>query len=74
LLLELTGFKTLTSLHLVVNPAYLNLAILIFRFHDANKLNSMARQSSAERAWSAIDRFYDNCKKKAKGKKGLSPV
>ncbi|MFB8787813.1 MAG: transposase [Potamolinea sp.] len=31
----------------------------------ANKLNSMARQASAERAWSAIARFYDNCKKKA---------
>jgi putative transposase len=38
----------------------------------ANKLNSMARQASAERAWSAIARFYDNCKKKAKkaAKKG----
>jgi len=30
----------------------------------------MARQSAAERAWSAISRFYDNCKKKVKGKKG----
>ncbi|MFM6877326.1 MAG: RNA-guided endonuclease TnpB family protein, partial [Microcystis panniformis] len=29
-----------------------------------------ARQASAERAWSAIARFYDNCKKKVKGKKG----
>ncbi len=27
------------------------------------KLNSMARQASAERAWFAISRFYDNCKK-----------
>ena len=26
-------------------------------------LNSMARQASAERAWFAISRFYDNCKK-----------
>jgi len=25
---------------------------------------------AAERAWSAIARFYDNCKKKVKGKKG----
>ena len=32
------------------------------------KLNSMARQASAERAWSAIARFFDNCKK---GKQGL---
>lgn len=31
----------------------------------------MARQSSAERAWSAIARFYDNCKKKTPGKKGF---
>ncbi len=27
-----------------------------------NKLNSMARQAMAERAWSSITRFYDNCK------------
>ena len=45
-------------------------AILAKDFYFANKLNSMARQSSAERAWSAISRFYDNCKKKVKGKKG----
>ena len=35
-----------------------------------NTLNSMARQSSAERAWSSISRFYDNCKKGIPGKKG----
>ncbi|MEM7553882.1 MAG: RNA-guided endonuclease TnpB family protein [Cyanobacteria bacterium P01_A01_bin.84] len=34
------------------------------------KLNSMARQASAERAWSAIARFFDNCKKSQPGKKG----
>ena len=33
-------------------------------------LNSMARQASVERAWFAISRFYDNCKKKVAGKKG----
>ncbi len=33
-------------------------------------LNSMARQSSAERAWASISRFYDNCKKGIVGKKG----
>ena len=37
----------------------------------ANELNSMARQASAERAWSSIVRFYDNCKKKVPGKKGF---
>jgi putative transposase len=36
----------------------------------AEELNSQARQSSAERAWSAIARFYDNCKRQVKGKKG----
>src|SRR5437016_9119388 len=34
------------------------------------KLNSMARQAAAERAWCAISRFYANCKRKIKGKKG----
>ncbi|MCV3217419.1 transposase [Plectonema radiosum NIES-515] len=33
-------------------------------------LNSMAVQSAAERGWSAISRFYDNCKSKKSGKKG----
>jgi putative transposase len=39
-------------------------------FPFAQKLNSMARQASAERAWSAIARFFDNCKKNIAGKKG----
>ncbi|GAX41592.1 transposase [Tolypothrix sp. NIES-4075] len=39
-------------------------------FPWVNKLNSMARQASAERAWSAIARFFDNCKKGRPGKKG----
>ncbi len=33
-------------------------------FPWVSKLNSMARQASAERAWSAIARFFDNCKKR----------
>lgn len=37
-------------------------------FPFAKKLNSMARQASAERAWSSISRFYENCKK------GIKPV
>jgi putative transposase len=40
-------------------------------FPWVDKLNSMARQASAERAWSAISRFYDNCKKQKPGKKGF---
>lgn len=39
-------------------------------FPWVKKLNSMARQSSAERAWSAIAKFFDNCKKQGSGKKG----
>lgn len=46
-------------------------AVLAKEFEFANKLNSMARQSAAERAWSAITRFYDNCKKGIPGKKGF---
>jgi putative transposase len=46
-------------------------AVLAKEFPWAGKLNSMARQASAERTWSAIARFYDNCKKKKPGKKGF---
>lgn len=35
------------------------------------RLNSMARQAAAERAYSSVGKFYDNCKKKTKGKKGF---
>ncbi len=46
-------------------------AVLAKEFPFCDELNSMARQSSSERAWSAISRFYDNCKKKVPGKKGF---
>ncbi|BAY60900.1 transposase, IS605 OrfB family protein [Calothrix brevissima NIES-22] len=46
-------------------------AVLAAEFPFADELNSMARQSAAERSWSAIARFYNNCKKKVKGKKGF---
>ena len=46
-------------------------AVLAAQFPFANELNSMARQASAERAWSSISRFYDNCKKGLAGKKGF---
>jgi len=39
-------------------------------FPWVKKLNSMARQAMAERAWFAIVRFFDNCKQKVAGKKG----
>ncbi|BAY61620.1 transposase [Calothrix brevissima NIES-22] len=40
------------------------------KFKFVEELNSMACQSATERAWLAIDRFYQNCKKKVSGKKG----
>jgi putative transposase len=40
-------------------------------FKFVEELNSMACQSATERAWSAIDRFYSNCKAKKSGRKGF---
>ncbi len=37
----------------------------------AARLNSMARQAAADRAWQSIARFYANCKAKKPGKKGF---
>ncbi len=42
-------------------------------FKFVEELNSMACQSATERAWSAIDRFYGNCKKKRQCDLGVSP-
>ena len=46
-------------------------AVLAKEFPFANKLNSTARQASAERCWSAISRFYESCRQQIKGKKGF---
>ena len=46
-------------------------AVLAAEFSFANELNSMARQSAAERTWSAIARAHDNGKKKVKGNIGF---
>lgn len=43
----------------------------IVEFPWVSKLNSMARQAMAERAWSAIARFFDNCRNNIPGKKGF---
>lgn len=45
--------------------------VLAENFEWAKKLNSMARQASADRAWAAISRYSHNCKKKISGKKGF---
>ena len=46
-------------------------AVLAKNFPFADELNSMARQASAERAWTSINRFFENCKKAIPGKKGF---
>jgi putative transposase len=45
-------------------------AVLAKAYSFASLLNSQARQVAADRAWSAISRFYDNCKNHTPGKKG----
>ncbi|KAB8315139.1 transposase [Tolypothrix campylonemoides VB511288] len=45
--------------------------VLRANFPFVAALNSMAVQAAAERAWLAISRFYDNCKKAKPGKKGF---
>lgn len=46
-------------------------AVLAKEFPFADELNSMARQASAERAWAAISKFFENCKRAIPGKKGF---
>src|SRR2546425_1890060 len=45
-------------------------AVLAKDYPFATRLNSQARQASADRAWFAISRFYDNCKSYKPDKKG----
>jgi putative transposase len=45
-------------------------AVLAKEYPFASRLNSQARQASADRAWFAIDRFYTNCREHKPGKKG----
>ncbi len=45
-------------------------AVLAKEFAFAGRLGSQARQAAAERAWAAVSRFYDNCKKQIPSRKG----
>ncbi|MEQ9552058.1 MAG: transposase [Coleofasciculus sp. G3-WIS-01] len=56
-----------------VNKYDLNTYCRVLReqFEWCKKLSAQACQASAERAWSAIARFFDNCKKQVPGKKGF---
>ena len=56
--------------HANKNDLQVYCAVLAKEYPFANHLNSQARQASADRAWFAIQRFYDNCKAKKPGKKG----
>jgi len=56
--------------HATKNDLQCYCAVLAKEYPFAARLNSQARQTSAERAWFAICRFYDKCKAKKPGKKG----
>jgi putative transposase len=45
-------------------------AVLAHRFPFAAERNSQARQQAADRAWTAISRFYAACRAKTPGRKG----
>jgi len=53
-----------------LSDLYKQCAVLAKEFEWAGKLNSMARQASAERAIFAIQRFFANCKANKPGLKG----
>ena len=46
-------------------------AVLAKEFAFAGRLGSQARQASAGRAWAAVSRFYDNCKKQIRARKAI---
>src|SRR5260370_17463858 len=56
--------------HATKHDLQLYCAVLAREYSFASSLNSQARQASADRAWFAIARFYENCKDKKPGKKG----
>jgi len=53
------------------NDVQCSCAHLAKEYPFAARLNSQARQASADRAWFAIQRFYDKCKQHQPGKKGF---
>jgi putative transposase len=52
------------------NDLQCSCAVLAKEYSFASLLHSQARQVAADRAWSAISRFSDNCREKKPGKKG----
>ena len=56
--------------HATKNDLQTYCAVVAREYPFASRLNAQARQASADRAWFAISRFYENCKNKKPGKKG----
>src|SRR5260221_10658386 len=56
--------------HAKNNDLQMYCAVLAKEYSFASSLNSQARQASADRAWFAIQRFYENCREHKPGKKG----
>src|SRR5258708_4875211 len=56
--------------HVSKNDLQTYCAVLAKAYPFARRLNSQARQASADRAYFAISRFYENCREKKPGKKG----
>jgi putative transposase len=56
--------------HVNKNDLQTYCAVLAKEYPFASRLNSQARQTSADRAWFAISRFYENCREHEPGKKG----
>jgi putative transposase len=56
--------------HATKNDLQCSCAVLAREYSFARSLNSQARQAAADRAWFAIQRFYDNCRAHKPGKKG----
>jgi putative transposase len=56
--------------HITANDLQCYSAVLAKEYSFARSLNSQARQTSADRAWASISRFYENCRNHKPGKKG----
>src|SRR5437016_141719 len=52
------------------NDLQCSCAVQAREYPFVTRLNSQARQASADRAWCAISRFYENCRTHKPGKKG----
>ena len=46
-------------------------AVLAKAYPFAARLNSQARQASADRAWFAVSRFYEHCKSTSQARKAI---